>query len=524
MSRPISIGLDLGRKLRHQAVTIGADGVETGLPFTVRTEAGSLEEMLTRTGGSPGDCIVVMEPTGMAWLPVSAYLNWKGCEVYRVDTVRASQFRKFVSRTAKTDTIDARSIARLPAADPDGVYPLTLPDANQLALDRVCRHRYTLVRKLTRQKQQILDAIDVFIPGLPDALGKHTFGIPQRALLRRFMNPAEVLQLQTVGMKKSLQKSIREQTPDKLLESFVEAARGAESIWSPLRAAGQCPIDFQAAQNEINRRLDVLESQEKYILQVEQEMDRFARHLPTYEVLRGIPGIGPVVAPAVLAIVGDIRRFKNARGLVAYCGLAPRKNQSGQFDRKGQRMTKTGNAMLRKYLYIAADVARRSDIELAAFYERQIRKGKHHKAVVVAIAAKLARRIYSVLKRSVEEAKPQPYAFRDETGRHVTRKQARQQVQERYPSKHARAIEKQKQRKTDELKQTPGRTRSSGPPVDAPSKPTEELPLQLRPILQEIILRTNPHTAKQLLDDALSGDPARIQQLIRRLNAKPQVP
>jgi hypothetical protein len=98
-----------------------------------------------------------------------------------------------------------------------------------------------------------------------------------------------------------------------------------------------------------------------------------------------------------------------------------------------------------KYLYLAAETARRHDPELAVVYERVLARGKHHDAAVIAVAHKLVRRIYALLKlraaarRAVAEGRTPPaVAWRytnPETGEVLTEAGARAWVQTHCPSK-----------------------------------------------------------------------------------------
>jgi len=90
-----------------------------------------------------------------------------------------------------------------------------------------------------------------------------------------------------------------------------------------------------------------------------QALDRqILAHARADEVCRRLmtaPGIGPVIALAYKAVIDDPGRFKNSSSVGAYLGLTPRRYQSGEVDRSG-RISKCGDALLRTYLYEAANV------------------------------------------------------------------------------------------------------------------------------------------------------------------------
>jgi transposase len=66
-----------------------------------------------------------------------------------------------------------------------------------------------------------------------------------------------------------------------------------------------------------------------------------------------IPGVGPLLASALVATVGDPKAFKNGRSLAAWIGLVPRQNSSGGKERLGG-ITKQGDRYLRQLLVLGA--------------------------------------------------------------------------------------------------------------------------------------------------------------------------
>jgi len=115
------------------------------------------------------------------------------------------------------------------------------------------------------------------------------------------------------------------------------------------------------------------------------------------ERLRRVPGVGPVIAPALATCLLE-KRFTHPDQFVAYPGLDIRVLQSGQ--RKGRAgLSKYGDAELRRLLYMAAlGAARcRTDRTFARRYEREQAKGLAKTAALNAIARKLARLTWSLV-------------------------------------------------------------------------------------------------------------------------------
>ncbi len=156
-----------------------------------------------------------------------------------------------------------------------------------------------------------------------------------------------------------------------------------------------------AAQRRQNL-LALLDQLEHDIAQLDQAVEREARARPAVVRLMTHPGVGPVTALAFVLTVGDVRRFGRARQVASYLGLIPCEDSSGGKQRLGH-LSKQGNPLLRFLLVQAAHLAVRYDRELRRCYFRI--RYKHHTGVAkVAVARKLALRLYWMLRGNLEYA------------------------------------------------------------------------------------------------------------------------
>jgi len=119
---------------------------------------------------------------------------------------------------------------------------------------------------------------------------------------------------------------------------------------------------------------------------------------PYRHVLETIPGIGSVLAAAIIGEVGDISRFPNAKALVAYAELDATVKASGQFEGTRNRISKRGSPTLRNSLWLAAVTARRFNPELKAYYDTKRSQGKRSGIATGAVARRLVHLIYSIWK------------------------------------------------------------------------------------------------------------------------------
>lgn len=116
------------------------------------------------------------------------------------------------------------------------------------------------------------------------------------------------------------------------------------------------------------------------------------------ELIDSIPGIGETTAAALLAEVPDISKYRSARQVAAFAGLVPRERQSGSSVRGRVRLSKIGNARLRKALYFPAITALRCSPFFQEWAEGLRQRGKSKMAVIGAVMRKLIHLAYGVLK------------------------------------------------------------------------------------------------------------------------------
>lgn len=112
------------------------------------------------------------------------------------------------------------------------------------------------------------------------------------------------------------------------------------------------------------------------------------------ELMRTVPGVGPVVASTLLAHMSELGTLPRGRP-AALAGLAPYDDDSGQ--KKGRRTIEAGRSAVRRCLYMAALVAVRVCPHLRAYADRVKARGKPFKLAITAVMRKLIEIINAVL-------------------------------------------------------------------------------------------------------------------------------
>ena len=101
--------------------------------------------------------------------------------------------------------------------------------------------------------------------------------------------------------------------------------------------------------------LDARKTIEHHVGDLDRKVLKLARHDVQVRRFMTAPGVGPITALCFKATIGDPTRFNRSRSVGAYVGLTPRRHSSGEIDWSG-RISKCGDAMLRTYLFEAANV------------------------------------------------------------------------------------------------------------------------------------------------------------------------
>ena len=195
------------------------------------------------------------------------------------------------------------------------------------------------------------------------------------------------------------------------------------TAWEPpepaileLRALARHLLDLKDMRQQERNRLEagvtsdtVRQTLEAHIAFIQHQIDQLEQHIRDHidqqpglkrqrDLLASIPGIGHLTAALLLAEIGDWRRFAHAGQVVAFAGLNPRQRRSGSSVRGQTRLSKTGNAILRRILYCPALSARRYNPRIAPWCDQLAGRGKTKMQIIGAAMRKLLVLAYGVLK------------------------------------------------------------------------------------------------------------------------------
>ena len=150
---------------------------------------------------------------------------------------------------------------------------------------------------------------------------------------------------------------------------------------------------------------EVIATLDEQIAQVERKIRQHFDDHPDLkrrrDLLTSIPGIGEVTAGSILSEIPHLDRFQSAKAVAAFAGLSPRERRSGTSINGRPRLCKTGNARVRKALYMPAVVALRFNPTLRVFADRLLAAGKHKRLVIGAVMRKLLVLAYGILRSGI---------------------------------------------------------------------------------------------------------------------------
>ncbi len=271
----------------------------------------------------------------------------------RVVVANTRKLKSITEAKAKTDRLDARTLARLLISGLlDEVWT---PDERTRALRRLTNRRERIVRARTRAKNEV-------------------HGVLSRNLCER----------------------------PPVTDAFGKAGRR----WL---AAVEVPFDERLTLDGCLRQIDFLDAE---ISALDREIAKQALSWPEVLRLMTVPGVNVQTAATFMASVGDIRRFSSPRKLVSYLGLDPRVRQSGNSPARHGRISKAGASEARHMLGEVAWKVMQTPGPLRAFFER-VRARRGPQIAATATARKLVVLFWHLLTRQQDYAFGRPAMTRN---------------------------------------------------------------------------------------------------------------
>lgn len=195
-------------------------------------------------------------------------------------------------------------------------------------------------------------------------------------------------------------KQVQARTRTKNQLQAMALSHGVQQKWKLWTVAGRAELErlplLPYAAERRRHLLAALDQLQAEIAALDRRVEQEARQRPGASRLMTHPGVGPVTALAMVLTLGQAERFESGKQVASYFGLIPSEWSSGGRQKLGH-ISKQGSSFLRFLLVEAGQSAARGDAELGRFY-RRLSARKHRALAKVAVARKLAVRLYLMLR------------------------------------------------------------------------------------------------------------------------------
>lgn len=332
------------------------------------------------------------------FLAEDADLKELGIEVIVQNPKAIARFKGLFEED-KTDIIDARRIADFLRL---GLHGTTvIKEEKYVALQRLTRSRYQLVKQMTECKQHFLEILYYKCNTLTRDAETSIFGATMMDVLTESLSFGEIAEMEIEDLAAMLQQKGRGRfsDPEKLAKSISKAIRDSYRLGKVLEGS----VDVVLATYAM-----MIKTLKQQVKELDKAIEQLLEVIPESQCLLSIPGIGPVYCAGILAEIGQIERFEDQAKLAKYAGLYWKRSQSGNRESERTSLTRTGNHYLRYYLVEAANsVKNREPVYKEYYYKKYDEVPKHkHKRALVLTARKLVR-LVDVLLRNYQLYTPE---------------------------------------------------------------------------------------------------------------------
>ena len=380
------LGIDIA-KTNHVASLIGSDGSVVIRAIKFKNSNEGYTKLLNTIQNKLNDLSninIAMEATGHYWLSLYSALVDDGFNVSVYNPYQIKSYRgAYNNRKQKNDIIDSIIIADYLRVF--GMKDSKLPQEDLMALKQFTRFRSNIVENVSSIKVQVIGLLDKVFPEYKDFFCD-VFGVTSKQILLNCPTPDDIIRISTTKLANLLSKNSRGKFGKDDALNMKEVAKSSFGIKFTTDA---CSFEIKQLINQVIFLESQLEDVDKQISELYNKLDSH---------LLSVPGIGIKLAPTILAEIGDINNFDKPSKLIAFAGVDPSENQSGNKLSTNNKLSKRGSPYLRHAIYTASLVAISNEPKLRAYYDKKINEGKHHFVALAGISRKLLTIIYYILK------------------------------------------------------------------------------------------------------------------------------
>jgi transposase len=330
------------------------------------------------------DVTVAMESTGCYHINLFSFICSKGIRCVVINPLLIANFSRLSLRKTKTDKKDALTIAQFLLANENSLSTVAYSQDTQDLRD-LARERESLTWLINGMKNEIKELLQTTFPEL-ESLCK-----PYSETMLHFLRQFPSAQLIREARTKDIEKALI--CPNEKRKRVLVTAQ--EIISAAKRSVASAGVVKELILSE--KVSTVLYLQEKSEKIVEALIERCeSLRIEDLDIIRSIDGIDDITGSTFLAELGDFSNFRSYKHVIAFAGLDPSINQSGQYEGMS-RISKRGNRHLRRIIFLITMCSIRADNVFRKYFLRRKKEGLPPMKALLATAHKLVRVIFSML-------------------------------------------------------------------------------------------------------------------------------
>ena len=337
----ISVGIDVSKD-KSTVCFLKPCGEVLVTPYDVLHTQGELTALVEHIRSYDEEARVILEDTGHYHFPIVKFLLDNGIFVSTVNALRMKKYCSQSIRKAKTDRIDAVRIASYGLTYWNELIQASPLDTVYRELQMLSRQYHRTVSLFIKAKQHLIDLLDQTMPGIQKLLQNSAENQKLTNFVVRYYHFEKILSMSEQKFINDYSKWAKKQGyrglhEHKAKEIFALAQSGIPVL--PNTQSTKIVVE------EVARAVNELDGSRRTII---AQMQELAKTLPEFSLVRSFNCVGDILAPLLIAEIGDVRRFKNKHSLIAYAGIDAPPYQSGTFFATERHISKRGNAYLRK--------------------------------------------------------------------------------------------------------------------------------------------------------------------------------
>lgn len=388
-----AVGIDISRGKSMVAV-LRPFGEVVMLPFEVGHSNAELTALAEQLKSIEGETRVVMEHTGRYYEPVANILHNSGLFVSAVNPLLIKEYGGNSLRKVKTDKADAQKIARYALDNWANLRDYTPMDTIRYDLKTLNRQFQLASKQKTASANNLIALLEQTFPGV-----RKCFDSPVRSdgsqkwvdFVITFWHADCVRKYSKEAFAERYQKWCKR-------HGYFVRSNTVEKVYTLAKNAVVLVPKSQTAKVIVQEAAKQLTAISRSVELYRTEMNRLAAMLPEYPVVMQMFGVGDTFGPQLMAEIGDVRRFPRKQSLVAFAGIDPAPNDSGDKYGRNSGTTKRGSPYLRKTLFNIMKCYLQNAPEnepVFQFIDKKRAEGKPYYVYMTAAANKFLRRYYA---------------------------------------------------------------------------------------------------------------------------------